>query len=67
MSEIIDTKEIVTIKDAMKMTGLSQPTINNWAKRKEQKRIGNVYVLSPKFIKFLRTRKPKKRPKILDK
>ena len=56
--------EIITVEKAMKITGLAQPTINKWAKIKNQKMIGKgMYNLSPEFIDFLKTRKPKKRNK----
>lgn len=54
--------DIITVKDAMKITGLSQSTIITWAKRKDQGMIGKgMYMLSPDFIDFLKTLKPRNR------
>jgi len=54
-----------TVEQAMKITGLSQPTISIWARRKKQRKYGKkMYKLSPAFISFLKTLKPKNRRKM---
>ena len=53
----------ITVEKAMKITGLSQPTIAKWAKLKKQKRYGRgPYRLNLEFINFLKNNvKPRKR------
>jgi hypothetical protein len=53
---------IITTEKAMEITGLSQPTISKWAQIKNQKKIGrHMWILSPEFVEFLKTIKPRNR------
>ena len=55
---------IITVRKAVKQTGLKTATVCKWAKKKNQPMIGKgMYSLTPKFLRFLKTIKPRNRRK----